>query len=360
MVSLKTLRVAFKRGISTLTTGLSMRTGRPLSKPTLVYLQVTGKCNARCVMCSIWKRLENEKHVPFETLKKLIDDLHSWLGKTHIQLGTGEPFLHPDMMRVVEYGNSKGMLMGTVTNGLLINDKIAEGIIANNFFNLNLSLDGVRPETHAFTRGIPNAYEKVMEAIDRLLFYREKLNGTTRIVLKPIIFSGNLDQLVPLAQFVKSKGLNGINFQPIQLSTDACREMIAFDNLDDVRATFDELKALKREGYPILNTDRELDAFVQYFERPDERPALLDQKCPVGFTNLWVLDGGVVHFCTLIDAPVGHVDDFGGFRNLWHSKEAARVRKIISKCTRPCLAVCLIRRSLREQIGRFFTLMKKS
>ncbi len=358
MVLLRTLVVATKRGLSTLATGLSMRTGVPVGKPTMVYIQVTDKCNSRCPMCDIWKRYDTVRHIEFEIIKKRIDDIHDWLGRTHIQLGTGEPFLHPDIMKIVEYGNSKGMLMGTVTNALLINDRIARGIIANNFFNLNISLDGVKPETHAFTRGIPNAYDRVMEAIDRLLFYKKELNGGTRIMLKPIIFNGNIDQLIPLVEFAKEKGLSGVNFQPVQLINEQCRKMLVFEDPEKLRGTIAELKEMKKRGYPILNTDRELDAFIQYFEKPDRRPPLLDKKCPVGYSNLWVLDGGVVHFCTLIDAPVGHVNDFGSFKKLWRSGAAKKVRKRIAACKRPCLAVCLIRRTLREQIKRFLTFMR--
>ena len=227
-----------------------------------------------------------------------------------------------------------------------------------NFFNLNISLDGVRPETHAFTRGIPNAYDRVMEAIDRLLFYKKKLNGSTRIMLKPIIFNGNLDQLIQLVEITKEKGLSGVNFQPVQLINEQSRKMLTFKDPDKLHGTIAELKEMKKKGYPILNTDRELDAFMQYFENPDRRPPLLDRKCPVGYTNLWVLNGGVVHFCTLINAPVGHVNDFGSLKKLWHSSAAGEVRKTIAACKRPCLAVCLIRRTLREQIKRFFTFMK--
>jgi MoaA/NifB/PqqE/SkfB family radical SAM enzyme len=359
MIPLKTLTVAAKRAINELRTGLSMRTGKTLCKPSMVYLQVTDKCNSRCIMCGTWRDSDKVEHIPLAMLKRRIDELHAWLGRAHIQLGTGEPFMHPDILEVVQYGNSKGMLMGTVTNALMIGDRLAEGIIRAGFFNVNISLDGVRPETHALTRGIPTAYDRVVEAIDKLVFYRKKLSGQTRIMLKPIIFNGNIDQLVPLVEFTREKGLNGINFQPIQRNNPACDELMRIDDLDALRDTFEHLKRMRRNGYPVLNTDREFDAFHQYFADPKARPPLLNGACSVGFTNIWIMDGGVIHLCMNLQMPVGHVDELGGFAKLWRSPQAAKVRKAIAACKRPCLASCLIKRTMREQLGRFRTFMRR-
>jgi MoaA/NifB/PqqE/SkfB family radical SAM enzyme len=339
---------------------LSLRTGRPLNKPAMVYLQATDKCNSRCVMCGTWRDSDKVDHIPLDTLKSLIDQLHAWLGKAHIQLGTGEPFMHPDILEVVRHGNSKGMLMGTVTNGFSISDRLARGAIEAGFFNINISLDGVKPETHAATRGFPQAFDRVIEAIDRLTFYRRELGGTTRIMLKPIIFRDNVDQLVPLARFAKEKGLNGINFQPILRNNAACEPLMEIGDPDRLGEVFAELKRMRSDGYSILNTDREFDAFLQYFRDPGKRPELLEGACSVGFTNLWIMDGGVCHLCMDLNLPIGHVDDFGGFAKLWKSKEAARVRDAISKCRRPCLASCLIRRTIGEQVRRFFIFMKSN
>jgi MoaA/NifB/PqqE/SkfB family radical SAM enzyme len=359
MISFRTLTVAAKRALNEVRTGLSLRAGRPFCKPSMVYLQVTDKCNSRCVMCGTWRDSDKVEHIPLETLKRRIDELHAWLGRAHIQLGTGEPFMHPQMLEVVQYGNSKGMLMGTVTNALMIGDKLAEGIIRSGFFNINISLDGVRPETHALTRGIPTAHQRVVEAIDRLVHYRKRYNAGTRIMLKPIIFRDNVDQLVPLAEFARNKGLDGINFQPIQRNNSACEELMRIDDPGALRETFEQLKRMRREGYPILNTDREFDAFHQYFLDPKSRPALLSGNCSVGYSNLWVMDGGVVHLCMAMQMPIGHVDELGGFRRLWRSPEAAQVRKAIAACRRPCLASCLIKRTLPEQFNRFRTFMRK-
>ncbi len=358
VIRAKTLMVAAKRAVNEFRTKLSMKSGRPFCKPPMVYLQVTDKCNSRCVMCGTWRDSDKVEHIPLQLLERRIDELHAWLGRAHIQLGTGEPFMHPDMLEVVRYGNSRGMLMGTVTNGFLIDDKLAEGIIRSDFFNINISLDGVTPQAHAITRGFPQAFDRAASAIDRLVFYRKKLGGGVRIMLKPIIFRHNVDQLVPLAQFVRDKGLNGINFQPIQRNNPACDELMAIEDFDELAAAFEQLKRMRGEGYPILNSDREFDAFHQYLENPKARPPLLDRACSVGFTNVWVMDGGVVHLCVDLDMPVGHVDDLGGFPALWRSPQAAKVRKAIAACKRPCLASCLIKRSLGEQFRRFATFMK--
>lgn len=344
------ISLLLKYGINHLKLLLSERTGYALCKPTTVYLEITKKCNSQCIMCDAWFKNKDAEDIPIELLKRRIDDLHKWLGRAHIQLGVGEPFMYKKIFEVVEYANQKGMMVGTVSNGLLITDKIAQKVVNKAFFNLNISLDGIKPETHNYTRGIPGAYDRVMDAIDKIMFYKLKYKSNIKIIIKPIIFKYNIDELIHLAEFVHKNRIDAINFQPFVPSNDRCNDFIDVD-IGHFESVIKQLKKLKNDHYKIMNSPRQLDAYVEYFANPSIRPSQIDNVCSIGFTNIWITEGNKAFFCYKI-SNIFNIEEYEDLSKLWHSPEANAARKIIRKCDITCLESCLFKRTMKEQIDR--------
>jgi len=63
------------------------------------YLEITSKCNLRCLHCYNESGiLKNE--ISFELFKRLIDEFDE---KPDITFSGGEPLLHPDIWKMLEY-----------------------------------------------------------------------------------------------------------------------------------------------------------------------------------------------------------------------------------------------------------------
>ena len=76
--------------------------------PILVEIAPTGFCNAKCSWCSFKDKHTNEK-IKTSTLLGILDDLPR-LGVRAINwTGGGEPTLHPDFTRFVEYAERLGI-----------------------------------------------------------------------------------------------------------------------------------------------------------------------------------------------------------------------------------------------------------
>lgn len=83
-----------------------------------------------------------------------------------INLTGGEPLLHPDFFTVSNNIVSKGIRLGILTNGTLINDDIATKIAKLNPVFVQISLDGTA-EIHDRIRG-DGQFEKALKGIDAL------------------------------------------------------------------------------------------------------------------------------------------------------------------------------------------------
>lgn len=92
------------------------------------YLEITSKCNLRCLHCYNESGiLKNE--ISFELFKRLIDEFDE---KPDITFSGGEPLLHPDIWKMLEYAqdkiNNDSVL---ITNATLITDEIAKKLTAS-------------------------------------------------------------------------------------------------------------------------------------------------------------------------------------------------------------------------------------
>ena len=128
------------------------------------YLEITSKCNLRCLHCYNESGiLKNE--ISFELFKRLIDEFDE---KPDITFSGGEPLLHPDIWKMLEYAqdkiNNDSVL---ITNATLITDEIAKKLTASGI-GVQVSLNGINAEQHDAICGKGN-YEKTLRGLDRLL-----------------------------------------------------------------------------------------------------------------------------------------------------------------------------------------------
>ena len=100
---------------------------RAYKGPNIVQIDLTDRCNLNCVGC--WchsdflgkSKLKKFDDLPYELVKKLIEDLHK-LGIKEIMLsGSGEPFMYPRIMDVITLIKKKGIKLNIVTNFTLLN-----------------------------------------------------------------------------------------------------------------------------------------------------------------------------------------------------------------------------------------------
>lgn len=87
--------------------------------PVMFHMSPCNPCNLTCSFCCFANRTLKEM-LTLDQMKKAIDSFVE-LGATGMELtGGGEPTLHPDFGKVVNYAYEKGLKIGVVTNGTTI------------------------------------------------------------------------------------------------------------------------------------------------------------------------------------------------------------------------------------------------
>jgi MoaA/NifB/PqqE/SkfB family radical SAM enzyme len=100
----------------------------------------------------------------------------------------------------------------------------------------------------------------------------------------------------------------------------------------DVHAVLDELIALKRSGYPILNTVHHLELAKAYFR--GAKAEVARSRCYVGLNNFLIDPYGIVRLCP-VRQPLGSIlEELPGA--LWVSARAGQVRRHVRSCKMDC------------------------
>lgn len=151
----------------------------PLPVPELpgrVLMDLATKCNLRCPMCPVWGS-EDEAAIDavtgtmdLEASRRLLNEIMA--AKPLIQPNMyGEPLLAPDLRDQIMDMKSRGMAVAMNTNGLTLNENLAQFFVDQKVDSVMFSIDAVSRGTLRKIRGI-DKIEKIETAVFRLLKMR--------------------------------------------------------------------------------------------------------------------------------------------------------------------------------------------
>lgn len=90
----------------------------------------------------------------FEAIRDTIIPRLVAMNVISVTLTGGEPFVHPDIMKITHELRDKDLTVSLCTNGTLISEEQIEELAHFGGVSANVSLDGFRRESHGKFRGI--------------------------------------------------------------------------------------------------------------------------------------------------------------------------------------------------------------
>jgi cyclic pyranopterin phosphate synthase len=91
--------------------------------PREIFITLTANCNQRCLGCRYGRDFMTGEQLEWRLVKSLLDDCKT-IGINSIRLYGGEPLLHKDLLKIVEYSVKLGLNTWLTTNGVLLKGKI--------------------------------------------------------------------------------------------------------------------------------------------------------------------------------------------------------------------------------------------
>ncbi len=255
--------------------------------PTLVNLEVTKKCNARCDFCDYWKTESEERLGDYAPVI-------AKLKPTVVMLTGGEPLLRRDLQAVIAgiKKQSPAVYLGLITHAAMLTPERGLALWDAGLDQLSISLDFL-DERHDRARGIPGLAKKVKETIPLLV-----RAGIDNLALNTVIKSDNLDQIVAMVRQCEEWGI-GIAFSAYaDVKVGNKEHNIGDAQMKELQRVIGELLRLKREGAPILSSSYYLSRVPEFFATGRIG------GCVAGDRFVTVTPSGHVKRCSEFDAEV--------------------------------------------------------
>lgn len=277
----------------------SMRNNFPFVKPSAVSINITARCNSRCIYCDSWKTKSVTPREPTVAEMRQLSAAAKKLGAQFLTISGGEPLLRNDLEEIVAAAVSEGLWVTVITNGILLSPQRLNSLANAGLKMLNLSLDTFEAEIYRKLRGV--SYRLAEKALETLVYSKPKYHGL-RINLNCVISQANIAQLEPFAKefFTRFPGLGTLNFQAYDRSWNGNPELLpALEQKPVLNEAVKGLIALKKAGYPIGNSEAYLASVPDFFY---QRAAAGKQACGSGFTSICVSSDLSLHPCYLFPA----------------------------------------------------------
>jgi MoaA/NifB/PqqE/SkfB family radical SAM enzyme len=138
--------------------------------PLTVQMEITRRCNLRCVMCY------NSSGATPEGYVELSDD--EWMeqarrfcdsGVCEVIISGGEPLLRPRLVfRLLDLFKERGCIVHLITNGWLVTPEVAARLAQYRFGFVQVSIDGHVPAIHDRIRQVAGSWDRATRALQLL------------------------------------------------------------------------------------------------------------------------------------------------------------------------------------------------
>lgn len=307
--------------------------------PIHLQMESTNACNLNCTTCSRDVFVKHARLLDEKIWRKAIDEI----SPTNINVsGIGEPFLHPDILRITEYAKSKGAAVNCATNFTRIKGQFEE-ILKSGISQLKVSIDAADRETFKAIRG-EDYFDEIINNIHEIVKLRDeyKLDNPSirfNFALQHFNYKAAPD-LVDLASQI---GVDGIYFQYLEyVDMEGRKGMLLGDmTRESLLSVLEEAdNRAKRKGI-LTNLDiwwRDFDIFWNKMQ-PIAEFKQNDKPCYFPWFSAWLGADGWIRPCpimpwTLDEGRMGHLGT-KTFSEIWNGPEYRKLRAALARGERP-------------------------
>ena len=289
--------------------------------PLSVQLDLTYRCNERCVHCY----LDHHDHGEMSTaeIKDLLDQMAA-AGVFYLTISGGEIMMRRDFFEILEYARLRTFCIKLKTNGILIRKQEADRIKALGVESVQVSIYSHIPEVHDAITKLPGSLQQSIEAIRRL-----RAHGI-HVIMANVLMVRNVHDYAGVRALAAELGAQFIMDPTITPMMDGDRSILNL-NVDE---------AALRE---VFQNESLVGGNIEEFCAPPLAPGENDMDqlpCSAGHTACYVSPYGDVYPCVQFPLPSGNVRSMK-FVDIWRdSPQLNEVRSITlgdmptcSKCT---------------------------
>lgn len=237
-----------------------------------LHLDITKKCNAKCIFCEIPDDCrEDTRDLSLEDIKNKIDQVEDC---KEISITGGEPAIHKNVLEVVSYAKEKGFKKITLeTNGLILAYyDLIKNLKCAGLTHVQISFQTVNSKKYDEIINVNNSLDIIKKGMMNLVKLKIPFSSNT------VVHSKNIENLEDTIKFLLKSGPKGIvvsSLNPCSNDKIAVSYSNAIRIISQVFAnlTEDEKERISLLGFPECLLIKENSEFINYLipnRLPDE------------------------------------------------------------------------------------------
>lgn len=283
-------------------------------------IDLTNDCNSNCPRCAGGRN--NKVYLKTNQVFSLIDQLAEIEVKGITLTGGGEPLLHRNLNKIIEYISQHEIDIGIMTNGLLFRNNAMETILDNCLW-CRISLDAGTKEMYQQTHGTAgNSFKKVVNNVRKLTELKKERNSDCTIGVGYLTGEQTIDEIEKFVSLSKSLEVDYCQLRPFH-----------YDNSIPIKEHLKKIENLKDDKFNILTSEHK-------YERIGEEKRPYDKCYGCNFVAVVTADYNVTFCCHSrgnSKYTLGNLSK-NTFREIWASEKRKEVMDSID--VHKCIPFC--------------------
>lgn len=312
--------------------------------PHTVILDIEDECNLKCEMCFyhspyIEERFKKEfRRLDYQWIEKLINDLRKIETRKISLCGKGEPFLHPDILKILILIKSKKFYLNIFTNGIHLTPKILNKLLELKIDQITLSLHAADEDT--YLRVHPQAKAYFLRNIIQLLKILKEYKGKRRsklpyVKIINVIYKKNYQNVNKMLELACSYA-DEILFKPVLLYKEQAQLKL---NQNEIKELIEKLRAKRAVVKIANNIETYLNWLSSQINPKLENNFQNPSRCFIPFYQSTIGTEGNVYLCPYNQSMVlGNIKK-ESFPSIWFSQRFNNLRNELN--CKNCKAVAV-------------------
>ena len=296
-----------------------MRAGGATRVPLSGSIEITFKCNLRCVHCYI-ADYSGRNEMSTGEIKRILSEAAEE-GCLWMLLTGGEVLCRSDFPDIYLHAKRLGFLLTVFSNGTLLDERIADLLAEYPPFGIEFTLYGLSDETYLKTTGFPGRFTRVRRAIDLLQERRLPLS-LKAVAMEPL--AGEIDKMATFSESL------GVHFRYDAIVHGRLDGSLAPTSVRSTPETVVDYDASDPERF------NEWLKFYRQYVKPTQ-PSTYLMSCGAGVNSFHVTPQGTLLSCEAL--PLNGYDlRHGSFREGWYGivgdirRRTAGARNVCASC----------------------------
>jgi len=300
------------------------------SKPIRISLNLTGRCNAKCIFCNLKvSKYYTEEEMTLETFTLIKPFLNSV--KHLVFFSATEPLVAKNFKEIYKSSIGYNAEKYFSTNAIALKDSIAELLVTTSLDYLTISIHGSTRESYKKYLGV-DTYDRVIANIKKLNKFKKIHNSSNpKLRLSFCLMKDNVHELVDIIRLASELEFSqGVYIRHLLAYSEEMYSQVPSHHIDYVKKHLDKAKKVASNlEVPLCGDliDELNDPLIEGIDRP---------ACYEPFERMHIETDGKVRVC-----PSFSNNEFAGdlkeqnIDDVWNSELFKLYRKNVNTINQP-------------------------